>query len=491
MTLSTFLSHQWLNFWRSRNANRSLALQIVVGFFYLLIFLEIAGLGIFLPLIIRETLPGRDPIIVFTSYIIYYFLIGLLMRFQMQELPSLSIQPYLTQNIKRKMMLRFLNVRSLVHIINFLPLFVFIPFTITEIAPIYGSTAATCFLIAMFSLVINNHFLSMFIKRKTGQNSWWLLIITVIIVALKGIDYLHILSLGKLSSYIFTVLLKYPALCSVPVAIAYCTFLTNNRYLRNHLYIEELVSERKLKLSKNYAFLGKLGDIGEMITLELKLISRNKRPKAMVILSGVILLYGFILYRQYSTTNDTMLFFFALLITGVFISNYGQFLFAWQSSHFDALMTYNINIKQYIKAKFFLFLSVCTLQFLLASFYGFIYWRIVPIQLAAFLYSVGVNSFITIYAATYHYRYLNLSTRSSFMNFQGIGAIQWIQSLAISFGPVLIFYLLNTFFGFWPAVIVISMIGFAGLMLHEQIIGWLAIQFTLRKHKILEGFRDK
>ncbi|MEO6722135.1 MAG: DUF5687 family protein [Ferruginibacter sp.] len=491
MKLSTFLSHQWLSFWRSRNANKSLVLQIVIGIFYLLIFLEIAAIGIFLPLIIKESLPGQNPIVVFTSYIIYYFLLGLLMRFQMQELPSLSIQPYLTQNIQRKMMLRFLNVRSLVHVINFLPLFVFIPFTIADIAPVYGSIAALCFLIAMFALVINNHFLNMFIKRKTNNNSWWLLIILVSIAFLKGIDYLNILPLGKLSTYIFTLLLKYPVLCIVPVVIATFTFLLNNRYLRSHLYIEELVSERKLRAAQNYAFLNKLGNVGDMIALDLKLIFRNKRPRSLVILSAVFLFYGFIFYPKYlDTNNDSMLFLFALLITGLFISNYGQFLFAWQSSHFDGMMTYNTNMKQYIKAKFSLFLTVCTLQFLLASFYGFMSWRIIPIQLAAFLYSVGVNSFVTIYAATFHYKHLDLS-KSASMNFQGIGAIQWLQSILISFGPALIFFLLDKFFGFWTAIIAICSLGLAGLVLYEQIISWLATQFSLRKHKILEGFRDR
>ena len=102
--------------------------------------------------------------------------------------------------------------------------------------------------------------------------------------------------------------------------------------------------------------LDKYGDVGEMIALDLKLIFRNKRPKSLVILSGVILLYGFIFYPRYlQTGNFTMLFLFALFITGLFISNYGQFLFAWQSSHFDGMMSYNINMKQYIKAKFLLF----------------------------------------------------------------------------------------------------------------------------------------
>ena len=491
MTLSTFLAHQWHSFWRARNANKSLALQIILGVFYLLIFIEIAGLGILLPYLMKESMPGKDPIVLFCPYIIYYFLVGLLARFQLQELPSLSIQPYLTQNIKRSSMLRFLNVRSLVHVINVLPFFVFIPFSVVVILPAYGAVTTICFLLSMFALVFNNHFLNMYIKRKSVNNSWWFFGVVAAIAILKGADYFKLISFEKSSAAIFIGLLHQPLFCTIPLAIAITTFVLNNNYLRSHLYIEELVSERKLTISKSYSLLDRYGDIGEMISLDLKLIFRNKRPKSLVILSGIILLYGFMFYPKYlQTGNYTMLFLFALFITGLFISNYGQFLFAWQSSHFDGMMSYNINMKQYIKAKFLLFVTVCSLQFLIASFYGFMGWQIIPIQIAAFLYSIGVNSFVTIYAATYNYKYLNLS-KSASLNFQGIGALQWLQSLLISFGPVLVFFLLNKFIGFWTAVISISSLGIIGLVFNVTIINWLTAQFNIRKHKILEGFRER
>lgn len=491
MTLSTFLRHQWLSFWRARNASKSLALQIILGLFYLIIFLEVAVLGLALPYLINEYMPEKEPVSIFCSYIIYYFLIGLLMRFQLQDLPSLSIQPYLTQNIKRSKMLRFLNTRSLVHVINFLPLFVFIPFTVVEIVPKFGTVAAICFLVSIIALVCNNHFLNMYIKRKSTSNSLWFITIILTIAGLKALDYFKLLSFEKTSAGIFLFLLNHPVFCMIPLVIAATTFYINNSYLRSHLYIEELVNDTKIKTGKNFAFLNKLGDTGDIIALDLKLIFRNKRPKSLVILSGVILLYGFLFYPQYLRSESySMLFLFALLITGLFISNYGQFLFSWQSSHFDGLMTSNINMYQYIKAKFSLFITVCTLQFLIASLYGFISWKIIPIQTAAFLWCIGVNTFITIYAATYNYKYLNLS-RSASMNFQGIGALQWLQSLGISFGPVLIFFLLNKFIGFWAAIIGISSVGIAGLLFKEIIIVWLVKQFTLRKHKILEGFRER
>ncbi len=491
MKLSTFLSHQWISFWRARNANKSLVLQIILGIFYLFIFLEVAGLGIVLPYLIQESMPGKDPAVVFCSYIIYYFLIGLLFRFQLQELPSLSIQPYLAQNVKRSCMLRFLNMRSLFHVINFLPLFVFIPFTVVILAPAYGGLNAACFLIAMFSLVLNNHFLNMYIKRKSVSNSWWFLGIVLLLAVFKAMDYYQLVSFEHSSAQIFVYLLKHPLLCMVPVEIATITFLLHHRYLRSHLYLEELVSEKKIKAANNFTFLDRFGDVGEMIALDLKLIFRNKRPRSLMILSGVILFYGLMFYPQYlRTQNYTMLFLFAILITGLFISNYGQFLFAWQSGHFDGMMSYNFNVKQYIRAKFSLLITVCTLQFIIASLYGLMGWKILPIQLAAFLYSVGVNSFIVIYSSTFNYKNLNLS-KSGSMNFQGVGAMQWLQSMLISFGPALLFYLLNKFIGFWFAIIFISSAGILGLAFNELLINWLVKQFMIRKYKILEGFRQR
>ena len=146
-------------------------------------------------------------------------------------------------------MLRFLNTRSLVHYINFLPLFVFIPFIIVVVVPSYGPISAICFFIALFSLVLNNHFLNMYIKRKTINNAWFFFAVLIFIAALKGLDYLKILSFEKASSSLFTTILNYPILCLIPVAMAILVFIVNNQYLKSHLYIEELISENKKKES--------------------------------------------------------------------------------------------------------------------------------------------------------------------------------------------------------------------------------------------------
>ena len=143
----TLLSHQWKAFWRSRSAGKNLAAQIVMGFVILYLLACAIVLGFSFRHLLPELFPGQDVIKVFCGLILYYFLGDILMRFLIQELPVLSVQPYLAQNIRRRQLVRFLNVRSIFHFLNLLPIFIFIPFVITVIGPAYGPLPTACFVI--------------------------------------------------------------------------------------------------------------------------------------------------------------------------------------------------------------------------------------------------------------------------------------------------------------------------------------------------------
>src|SRR5450631_1976915 len=100
--------------------------------------------------------------------------------------------------------------------------------------------------------------------------------------------------------------------------------------------------------------------------------------------SAIFLFYGFILYKPEFISKGLLgpLVMGGLFMTGLFIVNYGQFLFAWQSSHFDGLMASHLSVRTYIKSKFVLFTAVCTILLLLTSFYGLLSWKIIFVQLA-------------------------------------------------------------------------------------------------------------
>src|SRR5580698_8197043 len=129
----TLLSHQWRAFWRSRSAGKNLAVQIFIGFLVLYLSASALLLGLSLEYFLPKFFPGQDITRTFCGLILYYFAIDILARFQLQELPVLSVQPYLGQNIRRSQLVRFLNVRSLFYFLNLLPLFIFIPFIVAVI----------------------------------------------------------------------------------------------------------------------------------------------------------------------------------------------------------------------------------------------------------------------------------------------------------------------------------------------------------------------
>src|SRR5690606_33265075 len=95
-----FLSHQIKSFWRSKNTGRSIAIRIVMGILILCFILNILVVAFFLDEILKKTFPDANLIHSFNGFILYYFLIDLLMRFQLQELPTLSVKPYLHLPVK-------------------------------------------------------------------------------------------------------------------------------------------------------------------------------------------------------------------------------------------------------------------------------------------------------------------------------------------------------------------------------------------------------
>jgi hypothetical protein len=490
--ISLLLSHQWKAFWRSRNAGKSIAIQIFIGFLTLY-FLTIAlVIGFTLGAIIKKVLPGQDVVKAFCGFILYYFSFDVLMRFMLQELPTVSVQPYLAHNIKRKQLVNFLNVRSLFTFLNILPLILFIPFSITAIGKAYGALVALGFVTSIVALCIFNHFLVLYIKRKTVISSWWMVGFFVVVVLFMAGEYFQTFSVQKVSAYLFTGLLQHVWLCVVAIGLAGLSFINNSNFIFNNLYVEEMTKSSKAKTSSEYTWLNRFGNIGDMIAVDLKLILRNKRPRSLLMLSVIFLAYGFIFYKaEYFAKNMLgMVLMGGIFITGMFMASFGQFLFAWQSVHFDGIMASSINIKTFIKSKFYLLTAFSTVAMLVSLPYGIINWRIIPIQLAAYFFNVGIHSIICVYFATRSYKGLDLGKAATF-NYQGTGAAQWIYSVAIFLIGAIIYLPLGFLISPWAGIIALGTLGLISFLLQDWWMDILTKQFMLRKYKILEGFREK
>jgi hypothetical protein len=489
--ITTLLGHQWKAFWRSRSAGRNVAMQIFLGIIIIYLIGVATLVGFSLGSLLQLAFPGQDSVAIFCGFILYFFAIDIIWRFLIQDLPTLTIQPYLAHNIKRRQLILFLNIRSLFSFFSILPLLLFAPFSLTTIAKIYGTGTGLAFLLSIISLTVFNHFLVLYIKRKTILNNWWLVGFFALVLALALADYYGLFSVRAVSTTLFTAILKNPLLCVITVVLAIASFYNNAFFLRRHLYIEEKASTRGRKATTEYRWLQQMGTMGELMALDLKLILRNKRPRSLLMLSALFLFYGFIFYKPTYLENDQLGFLLlgAIFITGMFMTNYGQFIFAWQSSHFDGLMAGKFPLTTYLKSKFLLLIAFCTVALLLSLFYGFISWKIIPIQLAAYFFNIGIHTVLAAYIGTYNYKGLDLSKGSSF-NYQGIGAAQWLYALVILLVGVIIYLPFALLVNTWVGIAAIGIMGLVNLLLQDWWIQKIAQQFNKRKHKLLAGFRE-
>lgn len=486
------LSQQWKQTRRSPVFQKSLVVNIILGLLILYFSMVFLSLGFFADKVLLKLYPGQNPIDSFNSFLLFYFLVDLLMRFMMQDLPVLAVRPYLHLPVSRDKLIHFMLLRSLPNMFNLFMLFVFVPFMIRAVVPAYGTGIALVWLGALLMLTFFNNYLLIYFKRQLTNNPKLTLFLGIAVVGLMLLDYWQLLSLRQLSILAFGELLQQPWLLVLPVAMLAFSYWLNFRFLREHLYPEEIFIKKVSAVDgSDLAFLHRFGDTGKLIALEFKLIWRHKRPKSMIMLSGIMLFYGLLFYRNESFVDGyMMLIFVGIFMTGMPMFNYGQFVPAWQSSHFDALLTQRITPYQFLQAKYWLFVPAVLLVFLLTLPYAVFGYKIVLINLAAMLFNIGVSSFFVLYFAVMNKKRLDLNNGSAF-NWQGVGASSFILQLPVFLTPLLIYAPFGYFDMPQLGVFVIGLLGLMGFIFHRQLLQLATNRFVAHKYRMAAGYRQQ
>lgn len=489
--LLTLLSHQWKESRRSSVFQKSIVVNLILGFVILYFLLSFLAVGFFIDAILRQAYPGLSPVAVFNGFLFFYFLLDLFMRFMMQELPVLGIQSYLHLPIKKSRLIHYILLRSVPNLFNFGGLLIFVPFMLKVLVPTYGAGIAFAWLAAIILLTFFNNFLLIYFKRQLSSNPKLTLFFGLVIVGLMLLDYSGVLSLRHASTTAFGFLLQHPVAVVLPLLLLLLAYGLNYNFLIRNTYPEE-IAIRKVNTVEtgDIIFLNRFGDMGKLIALEMKLIWRHKRSKSVVFMSMIILGYGFIFYPQKMYMEGFgMLIFVGIMMTGMFMFNYGQFIPSWQSGHFDALLTKRISPYQFYRAKFWFFVPITLLAFLITLPYGFFGIKVVLINLATCLFNIGINIFIVFYFSVLNKDRIDLSKSSAF-NWQGVGASKFVMMLPLILLPVIIYAPFGYFDQPYWGIFTIGLVGLLGFIFHRQLLQLVANRFMEHKYKIAAGFRQ-
>jgi hypothetical protein len=307
------------------------------------------------------------------------------------------------------------------------------------------------------------------------------------------LDQLKVVNLPAISSAIFMQALHQPLWLLLGILLFGMAYYLNFKLLYKHFSLEDFGNGDSNQRSslESFSYLSRFGKIGAFALLELKMYVRNKRPRTMLFVAPLFLLYGLLFY-----TNPTyqevsgFLIFIGIFISGGFMMNFGLYFFAWESGHFDLMLTANNTYKDYIKAKYFLMLATSTIIFLLSTFYIYFGVIILIINSVCFLFNIGVNSLLLLYFATNNTKHMDLSKGSAF-NYQGVSGRHFVLIIPLLLIPMFIYLPFGIMDQSNLGFALIGILGTLGLLLREKILNLITRRFIRERYKMSEGFRNQ
>ena len=493
MVLKWLIINEWRQTRRSSIWEQALGVKIFLGFLFFIIFAELVGGSILAANKFPEIFPDDDPVEKFNSFILYGFALGFMLRFFMQKVPVLSVQPYLHLPVKKSTLVHYVLGKSLLSFFNFIPIVLFVPFIVFQMAPWYSGFQLIGYILAIIFTVLAVNFLSILFKRNLSGNNWISGIIALVLIGLGVLDHFKILLVSDFSSFLFTSLLTQPAWILLPLFVIILAYIVNYKSLIGKLYPEENVKFKKgsKKTISEIKYLKQFGTIGELMLLEIKLFLRNKRPKSSLVFVPIFLLYGFIFYTQDIYMNMTgMLIFVGAFMTAPILMIYGQYILSWESSYFDGILTHIDDFHQYFKAKYYLMAGSIIAAYIITIPYLYFGIEILIINTAAMLFNVGVGPLFVLLMSANNKKRLDLSKGAAF-NYQGVSATQFLMAFPIMLMPLLIYLPFWAFGQSMAGIVSIGIIGIVAFAFNKSLINLAVQRFINRKYIIANGFRQK
>lgn len=486
----TLLSHQWKAATRSASASKSTGIKVFMGFVFFILFLELLGGGFYVGSKLAES--SANPIADLMRYGLYFFLAILLFRYMLQKLPTFMVKPYLVLPIKKSKLVNFMLTKPLFNSLNILPL----GFVLAITLGLHKQMDAYTFWVIVGTVMTGDlfvNYLSIYIKRVQIKHEYVFYLFLASVGALLFLDQFAIIDLQAFSSLVFMQVIAQPLYLLLGLLLFVVAYYLNFQLLYNHFSLEDFGKGDTNQRSslENLNYLDRFGKIGTFALLELKMCVRNKRTRTMLFMAPLFLLYGLFFYNdpKYLEMNGFLIF-VGLFISGGFMMSFGLYFFAWESGHFDLVLTANNTYKDYIKAKYYLMMSTSTMIYLLSTFYVFYGIDILIINSMCFLFNIGINSLLLLYFATNNNQHMDLSKGSAF-NYQGVGGRHFVLMIPLLVIPLFIYLPFGLFDQANLGFAFIGILGVLGLLFREKLLDIITQRFIEKRYQMSEGFRNK
>lgn len=483
-----FIKLEWKQFFRSANFGKSIAIKIFMGFMALYLAGIFLFLGVFLHKALKKFFPELDPIVVVNNYLIYWILFELVFRYFMQKLPVLNIKPLLILPISRKKITNYVLTKSALSPFNVLSLFWILPFCITLLTKGYSVVNVLSWFISLTCIVLIVNFLNFLINKK---NVYFYSILSILVIAI-GLEYYKIFEISAVFGSLFNMLYNNPILVLITIGLLTLVYYLNYKNLIGLLFLDASLKQKTEEAKiQNFAWTNRFGEMAPFLQLDLKLIWRNKRPRMTVFLSIIFLLYGLYFYTQDKLLEIPIILVLAgIFITGIFLSNFGQFIPSWDSSYYSMMMSQNIPLRKYLDSKATLIIFSVVVLFLLSTPYVYFGWEVLALNFSCALYNIGINTPMVLLISSMNKKRIDLE-KSPMMNTQGMSAAQWIIVFPFLGLPMLIYTIPYLLSNQLIATIILGVVGVIGILFRNTLMNKITAIYRSKKYAMVAGFKEQ
>jgi hypothetical protein len=434
---------------------------------------------------------GENPLAIFSRYFVGFWVVDLLVKYFMQQLPTNNIKPLLTQNISKNKIVTYILFKVSLSFLTWGYLLFIIPFSI--LLAIDSSFSVLGILALAFStlfLVLNNALVNIIINK----NNVVLYLIFAVIAMVAALQYYQIIDVFIFFENVFLSIYHHAYWAIIPIVLFCLVGKFTFGYIKKNLYLDKgLELKKNIGKTEDVLFLKKYGKIGVFINNDIRMIKRSKMARSAALGSVFFLLYGLLFLMGGSTYKSSfMQLFSGLFVTGGFMFTFGQRVPAWDSSYYPLMMTQNIPYKEYIKAKWYMSVFTIAIAIVLALGYAWISWEFYFTIFAAGLYNLGVNSYLTLLAGAYNKKPIDLnSDRKAFAGGQNNFSLKtFLFMVPQMILPMLVFAVAKYFFGITVAVIILGILGLIGFLLKDKIFSQIVKAYKTEKYTTISAFKQ-
>lgn len=485
-----FLSLEWKQFKRASYFQKGLAIKILL-FLGVLYF---GGIAVFMGgamfFILKKAMPEIDPIVTVNNFLVYWVLGNFVIRFFMQQLPVMNIKPLMIIPIKRQAVIHYLLGKTSISFFNIVSILIFLPFCIVLLAKGYPLINVISWFLSLMILTLVINYTNFLINK---NNTVFYGLITVL-AAFIGLEIYDIYKISEPIGLAFNALYNNPYLIVIPLLLLSGIYKVNFNFIRKGFYLDGTISKKAQKINEtDLTWMNRFGTIAPFLKNDIKMISRNARPKQVVMMSVLFLFYGVIFYTQdVYKEMPAMLAFASMFVTGGFLMTFGQLVPSWDSEYYKLLMSQNIPYKKYLESKWYLMVVGVTLSFILSVPYIYFGWEIFGMIAAGALFNIGLNTFITLFGGALNRVPIELNTKAkAFSNTNGFNPTQLLIALPKFILPMLLFYVPYKLINFNAGLIVLALSGVLGIVFRNYFLNKIEGIYQKGKYKTIAAFAEK